>query len=545
MRESKDKQVFADSEFQSSLVRLGVWGFAVIYIYVGSLFGRYPVNHDNFALLLEIYLLFFVSILVSIKMQPAWEGRRYFSLLVDVLATSCCIYLTGEAASPLFILYVWIFLSYGTRYGRLYLNVASIMSVLAYSAVLTLLDQWGEYFFEVAFLLLALGVLPIYQHSLITKLHLARQEAERSNLVVGQFLSNMTSDMRSPLEDIVTTTKELIASKLDMRQLDKVDEINSSASMLDSVISGVLDFYKVEAGQLQIQSAPFNVRIIMGEVCSAVLRAAFVRQIELVCSVASDVPRVVISDDQRLKQILINSLKSAIDSCAGDELCLSVKMSGPDNDKLLFEISGMAPVSLNEDAASGVKTVFFGEAMPVHAGLHSDVVENFPGNIISLMQGEYGIGTEEDGVLFWFTLPALTGDFDYSHCCDTPSLSGKRAFLFELNKTSREMITTCCRDHGMSVATVESVSELGDKSLEMDVARDVDVVIVADSHRVKSVARIVAICMDIFGKDMPLVVLTYRRSNVDLGEFRRAALVRKPLVQNQLVHAMDSVLDDK
>ena len=104
-----------------------------------------------------------------------WEERRYFSLALDISAITLCIYLTGEAATPFFLIYIWIFVSYGTRYGRQHLKIASILSILAYSVVLTLLTllgRWGEYFFEALFNLLVLGVLPIYQYSLMSQLHL-------------------------------------------------------------------------------------------------------------------------------------------------------------------------------------------------------------------------------------------------------------------------------------------------------------------------------------------------------------------------------------
>ncbi len=531
-------------EYQSSLVRLGIWCFAVIYVYVSASSGRYVVDIYSFTALFGLYLLFFVGFLISKIIRPIWEERRYVSLLVDVSAATCCIYLTGEASSPFFLLYIWVFVSYGTHHGRLYLNMASILSVLSYSAVVTLLDQWGEYFFEASFVLLALGALPIYQHSLISQLHSARHDAETSNLAVGKFLSNITSDMRGPLGEIVATSKELKTSKLDMWQLDKIDEINSSASILDTVIGDVLDFCKLESRQLQIQSVPFEVHVLVSEVCSTVLKSALLRQVELVCSVAQDVPRIIVGDEQRLKQVLTNNIKSVLDHYSDGELFVGVRIDDSSRNMLLFEIKGVTLAQYDGEKTTDDNSSATGDAMYKSSEIGADMGEDFASNLIALMGGESGAGTGEDGVISWFSIPAEAGDFEADSGRESPGLLGKKAFIFEPNQTSRDLIVACCKDQGMVVETVDKVSELGSMAAGSGKNQDIDIVIIADSPQGRNVARIASVCLDIFGSDLPLVILAYRRSCIDLSEFGSVALIRKPFIQNQLLDAMESVLSD-
>ena len=74
---------------------------------------------------------------------------------------------------------IWQFISDGTRYGELHLKAASVLSVLAYNTVLIALDEWQRHTFEAVFFLMRLVILPLYQYSLLRKIHEARREAER------------------------------------------------------------------------------------------------------------------------------------------------------------------------------------------------------------------------------------------------------------------------------------------------------------------------------------------------------------------------------
>ncbi len=541
MRTSNTTALYENPEFQSAMVRLGIWGFAVIYVSAGALSDRYNVDMENFFVLFAVYLLCFLALLVSVMIRPVWEERRYVSLVIDISATTFCIYLTGEAISPFFILYIWIFVSYGSRYGRWHLNAASIMSVLMYSVVLTLLGQWGEYFFEASFILLALGVLPIYQHSLMHQLQLARSEAERSNRMVGRFLSSMTNEMRGPLVDILVSSKDLSTSGLSVGQLDKVDDINSSASLLDSVIGDVLDFYKLEARQLQIQSVPFSMHALVAEVCSAAVKHALVKQIELVCSIASGVPRIIVGDEQRLKQVLTNVVRSAINNCLGDELQIRVQIDNSNHEMLLFEIKGISALASDDEMDFDDELVADDE-LEVRAENGPDLGNSFASRLVLLMGGEFEFGPREEGIIIRFTFHATTNDFEVDQECVLPSLRKKKAFVFEPNKTGRDEIVRCCAEQEMTVETVNNVGGLSDSISGLRESKDVDIAIIADSPGGRDIARIVDICRDVLGEGLPLVVLSYRRNCLDLKEYNSAILIRKPFVHDQLAQAMDAVL---
>ncbi|MEA3274546.1 MAG: hypothetical protein U9Q81_04470 [Pseudomonadota bacterium] len=94
-------------EFQSALVRMGFWIFGVSYVGLGAVTGYYQVDLDYYLALFSAYLVFFLAMLVSVLQRPAWEARRYVGLTLDITATSLAIFLTREAISPFYLIYIW------------------------------------------------------------------------------------------------------------------------------------------------------------------------------------------------------------------------------------------------------------------------------------------------------------------------------------------------------------------------------------------------------------------------------------------------------
>jgi two-component system sensor histidine kinase RpfC len=535
-------ELYENQEFQSAMVRLGIWGFAVIYVSAGALLNRYDLDVNAVFIFFAVYLLIFVAILVSVFIRPEWGERRYFSLVVDISATTVCIYLTGEADSPFFILYVWIFVSYGTRYGKQHLKIASIMSILTYSAVFIVLGQWKEYLLEATFILLALAVLPVYQYSLMRQLQKARSEAERSNRMVGRFLSNMTNEMRGPLVDILGTTKDLSEQQLTAGQLDKIDDINSSASILDSVIGDVLDFYKLESNQMHLETTPFNIYALMSEVCSSVVKQVLVKQKELVCSIASGVPEIIVGDEQRLRQVLTNILRSSINCCLGDDVQIKVKIDSSNLEMLLFEVKGIAPLfSSKLEGYSSDVAVLDGQS-GMDLDINPDLGNSFASKLVSLMGGEFGFGPREDGVIYWFRFPAKTDDFEVGQVSKLPGLKDKKVFVFEPNGVSRNEIVRCCTEQGMSVDAVNKVGELSDVISGLKKSEEIDLVLIADSPAGRDVERIADVCHDVLGSDLPLLVLSYKRNCIDMAAYDSVVMLRKPFIQSQLTEGMEKAL---
>ncbi|HSQ08331.1 MAG TPA: histidine kinase dimerization/phospho-acceptor domain-containing protein, partial [Chromatiaceae bacterium] len=293
-----------DPEFQSALVRLAVWVFGAGYISLAALTGYYEVDVPYFLTLLTIFSLVYVGIFVSVLRRPEWNARRYVALSLDIIAISLAIFITREAISPFYLLYIWIFISAGTRYGTRHLVLASVEAVIAYSLVLIALDQWTKHTFEAVFFLLLLVLLPLYQYALLRRVQQAKDEAERANKAKGDFLAFMTHELRTPLTGVLGMTELLKTTSLDGEQREYVQGIANSATVLGALIGDILDFSKIEAERLKLEQAPFDLRAVVRDVGTALESLAVAGGVELICNLAPEVPAAVIGDQLRVRQII-------------------------------------------------------------------------------------------------------------------------------------------------------------------------------------------------------------------------------------------------
>lgn len=259
-------EAFRGPDFQSAVVRLGIWGFSLLYIGVSARTGYYEIDIPYFLALFTFFLVVGLALFVSALMWPKSNFRRYISLLIDILAASLVIQLTREAVSPFYLFYIWIFISAGTRYGRSQLIFATVVSVLAYNAVLLSLDHWSRHPFEAAFFLLLLVALPLYQYALLRRVQEARAEAERANQAKSDFLAFMTHELRTPLTGVIGMSELLATTDLTSEQREQVEAISRSAELLGALIGDVLDLSKIDANKVELEQVPFDVRATVKEV---------------------------------------------------------------------------------------------------------------------------------------------------------------------------------------------------------------------------------------------------------------------------------------
>ena len=300
------------AEFQSALVRLAIWLFAAGYVGLSSFSEHHHVYMQYYMALFSTYLVIFLGIFISVLKRNEWDARRYFSLIVDCTATSFAIFLTGSPYSPFFILYLWIFISYGTRYGSKHLFAASAASMILYLIVCIALHAWKDYAFEVFFILLSLFFLPLYQYTLLGKLHQARREAEASSEAKASFLANMSHEIRTPMNGLMTMGELLRRTTLDEVQREYVDHMLSSGRALNEVLNDILDYSKIEAGVLVINPGVFALRELTSDVILLIQHSAQEKQLQLECNVEGDVPSWLEGDEGRIRQVLINLLGNAV-----------------------------------------------------------------------------------------------------------------------------------------------------------------------------------------------------------------------------------------
>ncbi len=171
-----------------------------------------------------------------------------------------------------------------------------------------------------------------------TEAHLeeAREAALQASRSKSEFLASMSHELRTPMNGVIGAADLLSDSPLSLEQRQHVDTIQTSGRALMSIIDDVLDLCKIQAGKLDLESAPMSPKDIVHECVRVVQNDAARKRLSLRTDVAKDVPSAVLGDAARTRQILLNLLSNAIKFTEEGEVRVSVRAR---NDTLAVDVS--------------------------------------------------------------------------------------------------------------------------------------------------------------------------------------------------------------
>jgi signal transduction histidine kinase len=140
----------------------------------------------------------------------------------------------------------------------------------------------------------------------------ARERAEAANEAKSRFLAGVTHEVRTPLNGILGMAELLAGTRIDAEQQTYVQAIRSSGSALASLIDEILDFSKIEAGKVELAEESFDLTAVVEGVTELLAPRAQGKSLEIASMIAADVPRRVVGDPVRLRQILLNLAGNAV-----------------------------------------------------------------------------------------------------------------------------------------------------------------------------------------------------------------------------------------
>ncbi|MDM8545069.1 PAS domain S-box protein [Candidatus Venteria ishoeyi] len=167
----------------------------------------------------------------------------------------------------------------------------------------------------------------------------AKEAAEQASRVKSEFLANMSHEIRTPLNAVTGMAYLLQQTSLGDKQEAYVDSIQRAMNHVISLINDLLDFSKMEAGKLELESVSFELNQILDKLYDFVVPMAEHKSLEVLFKVSAAVPYALIGDPTRLGQILINLAGNAVKFCDTGEVVIAIAVERREDNSVLLRFS--------------------------------------------------------------------------------------------------------------------------------------------------------------------------------------------------------------
>lgn len=329
-----------DREHEMVINRLAISTLLMIYLAISGILHTMEVRQAVIATSVYgcISLGFFFHMLF---MPRTCHPRRIVGMFADIGALTYCLSVGGSTTAVLFPIYLWIIFGYGFRFGLKYLFAAMALSLVGFGALLIGTEFWKGTGHLGIGLLAGLLVLPAYTSTLIRNLNKARHQAEEASKSKSQFLASVSHELRTPLNAVIGMSDLLQDSRLNAEQSDMVGTISGSARSLLSLIEGILDFSRIEAGRMPIETIDFDLHQTLTAVRNMVAAQARAKDLRLGLHVTSRTPYLLRGDGRHLQEILINLVSNAVKFTSSGRVVISADLVSLEDGeaRIRFEVS--------------------------------------------------------------------------------------------------------------------------------------------------------------------------------------------------------------
>ena len=405
-------------------------------------------------------------------------------------------------------------------------------------------------FAMVSFVFLVNGVLD-YKARMEEK----NEEANNALEAKANFLANMSHEIRTPMNAIYGMAELLDQKDFAEEEKGYIDTIRKSSENLLAIINEILDFSKIDSGKMEITKEEYHFNSLIHDVLSIIEFRMKNRSVKLIYDIAPDIPRVLIGDELRIRQILINLLNNAVNFTHRGHIALRIFWE-PDLDG-----NGYMHVSV-EDTGIGISQADMNKLFTAFGQIDTKKNRNVEGTglglvitkrLLNLMGGDITVRSKvNEGSTFSFVLHQIVKDprpsnYNSNHEKVTVENAGykitfkaptARVMIVDDNKVNLTVASELMKRFGFEAVMVESGMEaynrIEEHLVEYDLVFMDHMMPVMDG--VEATRKIRALPTQ-YAKKLPIVALTANAIKGVERQFKEAGMndyLAKPIHMNQL-----------
>lgn len=287
----------------------------------------------------------------------------------------------------------------------------------------------------------------------------AMQVAEAANRAKSEFLANMSHEIRTPMNAIVGLSHLGLKTTAPARLQDYLRKIHTAAQSLLEIINSILDYSKIEAGMLSLEQTSFDLYEVLENISGLLNLRASEKGLELLISVAPEVPPTLIGDPLRLGQVLLNLTGNALKFTERGQIVIRVGIASQTEGRIVlrFEVA---------DSGIGMTAAQLGRLFTAFSQADSSTTRQYGGTglglsiskrLVELMGGEIG-ATAEPGVgsVFYFTVDFGVAEVVTPRLAAPADLHNLRVLAVDDNFTALDILRTYLESFGLRVDRANS-----------------------------------------------------------------------------------------